>query len=197
MLDSSTTPVEAGHADRSAPLVRRNGALKVCLVGPPTVTDFEDPEVAESEAIRLIAEHAPIGVLSLAAVLEQHGELPHIVDLNRLYYAYLRAPGESSAKPDFCSYVAAELQTIEFDVLGFSSICSSYPLTIRIAREMKRLRPDVPSCSRTAGIGGDADDGGLSVRRLVVRGEAEQTPPALIEAIAAGATERHRRDHLS
>src|SRR2546423_13459653 len=119
MLDSSTTPVEAGHADRSAPLVRRNGALKVCLVGPPTVTDFEDPEVAESEAIRLIAEHAPIGVLSLAAVLEQHGASPQIVDLNRLYYAYLRARAERSAASDFCTYVAGELQSIPFDVLGF------------------------------------------------------------------------------
>src|SRR5437870_2712914 len=132
MHDSSATLV-SGLENRSARFARRDDALTVCLVGPPTVTDFEDPEVAESEAIRLIAEHAPIGVLSLAAVLEQHGVSSQIVDLNRLYYAYLRSPGDPSARPDFCRYVADELQNFEFDVLGFSSICSSYPLTIRIA----------------------------------------------------------------
>ena len=190
MLDSSATLVRPEHADRSARFVRRNEALTVCLVGPPTVTDFEDPEVAESEAIRLIAEHAPIGVLSLAAVLEQHGVSSQIVDLNRLYYAYLRSPGDPSAKPDFCSYVAAELLNFEFDVLGFSSICSSYPLTIRIAREMKRLRPEVPIMfgGPQASVVDVPTMEAYPFVDFVVRGEAERSLPALIEAIAAGAS---------
>lgn len=186
MHDRSVTPGQAVH---QAPCVASGGALKMCLVGPPTVTDFEDPEVAESEAIRLIAEHAPIGVLSLAAVLEQHGVVPQIVDLNRLYYAYLRAPGEAAAKPDFCTYVAEELDKLAFDVLGFSSICSSYPLTIRIAREMKQRRPEIPI------IFGGPQASVVDVPTMkaypfvdfVVRGEAEETLPALIKAIAAGA----------
>ena len=57
------------HSAELLPFVpsEQRASLKVCLVGPPTVTDFnfEDPEVVETEAIRLIAEHAPIGVLSL------------------------------------------------------------------------------------------------------------------------------------
>ncbi|MBR0824379.1 B12-binding domain-containing radical SAM protein [Bradyrhizobium manausense] len=182
--------VALAQADHPVPRAHRGGALKMCLVGPPTVTDFEDPEVAESEAIRLIAEHAPIGVLSLAAVLERHGVAPQIVDLNRLYYAYLRAPGEAAAKPDFCSYVAAELDKLDFDVLGFSSICSSYPLTIRIAQDMKRRRPDVPI------IFGGPQASVVDVPTMqaypfvdfVVRGEAEETLPALIKTIAAGAS---------
>ena len=70
-----------GMSDIESPLVRIHSAgllplkaqLKVCLVGPPTVTDFEDPEVAETEAIRLIATCAPnrIG----AATCFQRGNL--------------------------------------------------------------------------------------------------------------------------
>lgn len=190
MLDSPVAPVRTEPADRSAPPARRKDALKVCLVGPPTVTDFEDPEVAESEAIRLIAEHAPIGVLSLAAVLEQHGASPEVVDLNRLYYAYLRSPGEASGKPDFCAYVAGELQNAEFDVLGFSSICSSYPLTIRIAEAMKRARPGVPIMfgGPQASVVDVPTMEAYPFVDFVVRGEAEQSLPALIAAIAAGIT---------
>jgi radical SAM superfamily enzyme YgiQ (UPF0313 family) len=190
MHDSSANLVRIAPAERSASdFVRRSDPLKVCLVGPPTVTDFEDPEVAESEAIRLIAEHAPIGVLSLAAVLERHGVSSQIVDLNRLYYAYLRAPDDPSAKPDFCSYVARELQSVPFDVLGFSSICSSFPLTIRIAREMKRIRPEVPIMfgGPQASVVDVATMEAYPFVDFVVRGEAEESLPALIEAITAGA----------
>ena len=28
--------------------------MDICLISPPTVTDFEDPAVAEDEAIRMI-----------------------------------------------------------------------------------------------------------------------------------------------
>lgn len=188
--ESSVAPGETERTDLSSLRASRNGALKVCLVGPPTVTDFEDPEVAESEAIRLIAEHAPIGVLSLAAVLEQHGAAPEIVDLNRLYYSYLRVPGGTGSTSDFCTYVATELDRLTFDVLGFSSICSSYPLTIRIAEEMKRRRPDVPIIfgGPQASVVDVATMEAYAFVDVIVRGEGEETLPALIDAIAAGKT---------
>ena len=44
--------------------------MKVCLVGAPTAHEFDDRTMGEAEALRTIAEHAPLGVLSLAAVLE-------------------------------------------------------------------------------------------------------------------------------
>ena len=55
--------------------------MRICFVSPPTVTDFEEWSVAEAEVIRIIAEHAPLGVLSLAAVLEECGHQAEIVDL--------------------------------------------------------------------------------------------------------------------
>src|SRR5262249_19062688 len=104
--------------------------MKICLISPPTVTDFEDPAIAESEAIKLIAEHAPVGILSLAAVLELRGIVPTIIDLNRRYYEYLRS--DAYKKTDFCSFVTQSFDSVSFDIIGLSTICSSYPLTIRI-----------------------------------------------------------------
>src|SRR5687767_10420319 len=77
------------------------GAMKVCLISPPTVTEFTERMVVESDALRLIAEHAPIGILSLAVVLEQQGLEPEIIDLNRLYYQYVNC-GEKNGN-GFCS----------------------------------------------------------------------------------------------
>lgn len=181
--------IHSGENSQSVPNGQTAG-LKVCLVGPPTVTDFEDPEVAESEAIRLIAEHAPIGVLSLAAVLEQDGVSPNVVDLNRLYYAYLRSGDRPAAKgADFCSYVLRELENTPFDIIGFSSICSSYPLTIRIAREIKKIRPDTPIVfgGPQASVVDTATMEAYPFVDYVVRGEAEESFPALIRTIAAEA----------
>ena len=46
--------------------------MKVCLVSPATVTEFSS-ELAESEAIQKLAEHAPVGILTLASILEAEG----------------------------------------------------------------------------------------------------------------------------
>ena len=159
--------------------------MKVCFVSPPTVTDFEDRSVAEADAIRMIAEHAPLGVLSLAAILEQCGHDPQIVDLNQWYYAFLREEDPAIARSEFAPYVCERLRTLDFDVLGFSTICSSYPLTLRIASALKRERPDTPIV-----IGGPqasvVDEHTLKAFPgidFVVRGEAEQSLPQLLQSI--------------
>ena len=113
--------------------------MNVCLVSSPTVTEF-DPKVAETDAVRVISEHAPIGILTLAAILGQHGVTVEVVDLNQTYYRYLRSAAYRR-RVDFCSFVAREFASRSFDLWGFSTICSTYPLTIRIARELKRSHP--------------------------------------------------------
>jgi radical SAM superfamily enzyme YgiQ (UPF0313 family) len=158
--------------------------MKICLVSPPTVTDFEDASVAESEAVRLIAEHAPIGILSLAAVLEEKGITPHVVDLNQLYYQYLRDEGNRST--DFCTYVVHHFESLSFDLFGFSTICSSYPLTLRMGREIKRTHPEA-----MIALGGPQASV-VDVQTLkafpfidiVVRGEAEETFLLLLDALS-------------
>lgn len=162
--------------------------MKVCLVSAPTATDFEDPTLAESDAIRIVAEHAPLGILSLAAVLEDGGRPPALLDLNQLYYEWLRGGADVRGQADFCSSAAERLAAQNADVWGFSTICSSYPLTLRIVNVLKRLRPDI-----TVVLGGPqasvvdvATLGAFPAVDFVVRGEAESTFPWLLEQLVHG-----------
>ena len=169
--------------------------MRICLVSPPTITEFSESQVADSESIRLVAEHAPMGVLSLAAVLEQVGIVPRIVDLNQCYYDYLGAAQNSEHQTDFCGFVLKVLESQQYDVFGFSTICSTYPLTIRLATEVKRTHPeatiilggpqasvvDVPTLKAFPAID------------MIVRGEAEETLPRLLETLS----DRKSCDRLS
>lgn len=162
--------------------------MKVCLISTPTVTEFKERRVVESEAHRLIADHAPLGILSLAAVLEQQDIEPDIVDLNRLYYEYLAF---EELRPDgsgFVNYVVERLEAAACEVFGFSTICSSYPLTLRLARRLRQVRPGA-----TIVLGGPQASV-VDVETLktfpfvdyIVRGEAEETFPRLLESFSHG-----------
>jgi radical SAM superfamily enzyme YgiQ (UPF0313 family) len=159
--------------------------MRICLVSPPTVTEFNERQMGEREAYRIIAEYAPLGILSLAAVLERAGGEPHIVDLNPLYYDYVRAGGEQFA---FSAHVERVLERVPCEVFGFGTICSSYPLTLRLARGLKRLRPDALV------VLGGPQASVVDVQTMkefpfvdfVLRGEAEATLPQLLDAVSSG-----------
>ena len=99
-------------------------------------------------------------------------------------FHYLRASAQNAGH-DFCREVANRLDDIEFDILGLGTICSSYPLTIRIAHEVKSRKPksiiivggpqasvtDVPTLEAFGAID------------YVVRGEAEETFPRLLDGL--------------
>lgn len=160
--------------------------MKVCLISAPTANQFDGRTVGEAEAARIMGELAPVGILSLAAVLEAKGLQPEVVDLNRVYYSWLQDSNHD--KSGFCSYAGAYFAARDFDFFGFSTVCSSYPVTLRIAAEVKRAHPksvvvlggpqasvvDVPTMRAFPSID------------LVVRGEAEQTLPELIDALGGG-----------
>jgi radical SAM superfamily enzyme YgiQ (UPF0313 family) len=162
--------------------------MKVCLISAPTANDFEDREIAESEAVRLIAEHAPLGILSLAAVLAREGLQSDVVDLNRLYYDFLREPGYQPGVSDFAAFVGTYFSTRSYDVFGLSTICSSYPLTLRVARELKRHYPDsaIVLGGPQASVVDEATMRTYPFVDLIVRGEAEVTLPAVLSAIESG-----------
>jgi len=162
--------------------------MQICLVSPPTITEFTGNHVTESEAIRLIAEHAPLGILSLAAVLEQVEIHPLVIDLNRLYYDYVRSGKTLDPEEDFCGHVVATLQSQDFDVFGFSTICSSYPLTLRLAREVKRTHPEAAIIlgGPQASVVDVQTLEAFSFVDLIVRGEAEETFPLALEALSKG-----------
>ncbi|HTG92408.1 MAG TPA: radical SAM protein [Pyrinomonadaceae bacterium] len=160
--------------------------MNICLISPPTVIEFSERKVEACEALRLIASHAPMGILSLAAVLEQHKLEPQIVDLNSLYYEYVSRESSGKTGQDFCSFAADALSRIKADVFGFSTICSTYPFTLRFAERIRKDHPrsfivlggpqasvvDVPTLQHFPFID------------LIVRGEAEVTLIELLEAIS-------------
>src|SRR5215470_4607212 len=160
--------------------------MRVCLVGAPTAHEFDDCAMGEADALRAIAEHAPLGVLSLASVLEERGLHPEVVDLNRLYYDFRRNNHENVN--DFSRFAASYFRGRQFDFVGFGSVCSSYPITLRIACEVKRQHPD--SVVAFGGPQASATDvatlEAYAPIDLVVRGEAEQTLPQLLDALAQG-----------
>ena len=160
--------------------------MRVCLVGVPTANEFDDHSMGEADALRTIAEHAPLGVLSLAAVLEERGLRPEVVDLNRLYYDFQHTNGRR--EDDFSRFAASYFRERKFDFVGFGSVCSSYPVTVRIACEVKRQLPD--SVVAFGGPQASAVDvatlNAYAPIDMVLRGETEETLPQLLQALDQG-----------
>ena len=162
--------------------------VRVCLVAAPTVSELEDGPIAQSTDLRDMALDVPLGILSLAAVLEQHGFLPDVVDLNRFFLEYSWPEQGSYRHLDFCSFAAARLAEHQFDVIGFSTMCSSFPLTLRLAQEIRRTHPGATIVlgGPQASVVDEATLAAFAAVDVIVRGEAEVTFPRLLEALADG-----------
>jgi radical SAM superfamily enzyme YgiQ (UPF0313 family) len=158
--------------------------MNVCLISAPTANQFDNRAVGEMDAARIMGELAPVGILSLAAVLEAKGLQPEVVDLNRVYYRWLQ--DSNPKKTDFCGFAGEYFGGRDFDFFGFSTVCSSYPLTLRIAAEVKRAhrKSVVALGGPQASVVDVATMRAFPSIDLVVRGEAEQTLPDLVNALA-------------
>jgi hypothetical protein len=159
--------------------------MKICFISPPTVLDFNERLVTESEAARLIFEHAPTGILSLAAVLDQQGCPSEIIDLNRWYYDYVLG-GFKRAGVEFCDYAGKKLSTVSANVFGFSTICGSFPLTLRLAGVVREAHPE--SLILLGGPQASVVDvptlENFQFVDLIIRGEAEETLPRVLDALS-------------
>ena len=158
--------------------------MSVCLVTASTVAEFADPAEIRSESVRNAARNPQLGILSLAAVLKACGESVRILDLNCVYLGHFESHFAFDGS-EFAESAARIVTADNSDIYGFSSICSSYPLTIRIAKAVKALRPQA-----TILLGGPqasvVDLQTLSVFPfidLILRGEAEQTMPLLLDEL--------------
>jgi radical SAM superfamily enzyme YgiQ (UPF0313 family) len=158
--------------------------MDICLITAPTATEFEFATEITSESVRRAACQPQLGILSLAAVLEQSGYNLRIVDLNRAYLNYAMSAGVKNAE-DFLQIATQLIVETGAEIYGFSSICSSYPLTIRIAEAVKAQRK-----SASILLGGPqvsvVDIQTLTAFPfidLVLRGEAEHSLPLLIEEL--------------
>lgn len=161
--------------------------MDVGLIAPLTLqrSDFVESGIVSD---RVLATHLPLGILTLAAALRDRGLRVHFVDLNTLFRDFSASVG-LEASPDFCSYAVGRLSGLRIDVLGFGTICSSFPLTLRIA---SLLRKENAFGSVPVVLGGPqasvVDEAVLEhfhAVDFIVRGEAEDSFPALLDAIGA------------
>jgi len=199
ILDANNRPPETGNGNAKS--------LTVCLVTCLSLIDFIDPDLTVESARDIMPGN--IGVLTLTAVLRERGYNPHVLNLDQLFLDFRRQSQEqskgeavdkvsdspavdsepaSSAEPGliyFFNFVIEHLKTLSFDVFGFSSICSSYPLTVRLAEEVKRLNPTsrIVLGGPQASVVDVATMRAFSYIDFVVRGEAERTFPALLDLI--------------
>ena len=160
-------------------------SARVCLATMPTATEYLHKQVAEAPAVRDIATEPSLGVLTLAGGLLARGVPVDVVDMNQAYYAHL---DEAGCGYGFAEQAAARLARSPADIFGLSTICSSYPLTLRLAGALRALRPQAvivlggPQASVVAKPTLEA----FPAVDLVVRGEADHTFPALVDRLLAG-----------
>lgn len=156
----------------------------VCLISAPTVSEFEGAVTSRDQALQLRADYPPLGILSLAAVLERK-EIPcQFFDLNRLFYESIDDEADGR-EGEFFFQAARALESVGADVYGFGTICNSYPLTVRLAREVKRAHPEAVV------VFGGPQATAVDVETLeafpfvdvVVRGEGEEILPELLGAL--------------
>jgi radical SAM superfamily enzyme YgiQ (UPF0313 family) len=161
--------------------------LSVCLVCAPTAAEFGDDEEIKSQLVRQITLEPQLGILSLAAVLEARGHCVQISDLNRSYFHLADSVGTSKLS-EFAEAAAGMIAAKGADVYGFGSICSSYPLTIRIAKALKAIRPDctVLFGGPQASVVDIQTMAAFPFVDLILRGEAEESFPFLLNELAEG-----------
>lgn len=156
--------------------------MKLALITAAIATDFEDADEAANDKVRGYSTSPQLGPLSLAGIVQQTCRESRIVDIDRLYYQYLEEFG-SRCLHDFPAWAAPLIVSSGAEIYGFSSICSSYPLTIRIAERVKREQPD---CTILFG-GPQASVVDLPTLAafpfidFVLRGEAEQSLPLFLD----------------
>ncbi len=193
MLDSPTPDaVHAGGPGKS-----------ICLVSALTVTDFLD---AETTARARIDTGAQVGIFTLAAILRREGFRTQVLNLDDLFLEYLRAEpgrsreGDGNRGPSFRDYLTGFLRESDCDVFGFSSICSSYPLTLRLANLVRELHPEAKVLlgGPQASVVDVATLKEFPSVDFVLRGEADITLPRLLTILErADAAQLHRLNGLT
>ena len=159
--------------------------MQVCLVNAATAAEFTDIAEYGTEQIRRSSSEPQLGILSLAAVLEGCGCGPKIVDLNRMFYECADDAG-ARRLDNFAEMAASRIGAIDADVYGFGSICSAYPLALRIAKGLKQLRRDsiLVFGGPQASVVSDQTLTAFPFVDFVLRGEAEESLQVFLEELS-------------
>jgi radical SAM superfamily enzyme YgiQ (UPF0313 family) len=144
--------------------------MRVLFVAPPV---FEGPGARTQPVV-----FTPLGLLSLGAIAEQLGHEVEILDLNIL----IRDHGLRWDHVDPTPAID-EIMKRRPDVVGFTTMSGTYPLTLRLVRALRQRDADL--CILLGGPQASAVD--LETMRAfpevtaIVRGEAEGSLPAILQ----------------
>lgn len=157
--------------------------MQLCLI--TALTHWTDGRQARVMDL----QDAPLGPLTLAAILGAQGAAVSLLDLDQEFARRDRAAGPEQ----FIRDTAARLAASPAGVFGFSTLCSSYPLTLRLTKLLKELRPE-----SLIVLGGPqasvVDTATLNAFRhvdCILRGEADHSLPALLDALQCGGRHLH------
>jgi radical SAM superfamily enzyme YgiQ (UPF0313 family) len=157
----------------------------ICLVS--ALTRFSQPDIGDNgdRPAELSFDRVPLGVLTLAAVMEQGGTPVSLIDLDQEQSAVIAAGAELG---DLFSQTLDRMAEMPCEVFGFSSICSSYPFTLRLVSALKKRRPDVRIVlgGPQASVVDTATLEAFPAVDMIVRGEAERVLPAALDAMRTG-----------
>jgi radical SAM superfamily enzyme YgiQ (UPF0313 family) len=153
--------------------------MKICFIPFPIIV--ESPDINDRKQLY---PYVPLGILTLSTLLEQAGHEVTIFDL-----AWKTGP-TSEEIPDFLNpgTVARLILDKNPDLVGFSTIFSSYPLVIRWAESFRKISPHTPIV-----LGGPqasaADEPTLQAFPwidMILRGEAENGIIPLVTCLEQG-----------
>ena len=155
--------------------------MRIGLLSAPAIS-YHAQEAHDGRGIDTF-DSPPLGILTLAAVLESQGFTPAVIDLNRVYEGYCGHDREFQAELDFCAFATARISG-EFDLIGLGTACNSYPLTLRLARLLKDVHPEavIVLGGPQASVVDRETLRAFPWVDLVVRGEAEETIVRLVES---------------
>lgn len=113
---------------------------RITLISAPLITEHTDAGTIERLLRKNPIFRVPhLGILTVAALFKKHGWTVKLSRSDKHYASHI-ASGKSAA--DFCDDFAAILANDESKYFGFSSVCSSYYITLLVAERLKELRPD-------------------------------------------------------
>ncbi len=144
--------------------------MKVALVFPP----FHHPSLYSLP---------PLGLINLGTVAQQAGHQAVVID----QILGLRC-GTFAMGPGLYQACAEQIAAERPDVVAFGAQCTTYPPTLRIAEEVRRLRPEarIVIGGHNASFVAAETLARFPAVDAVVRGEGEETFRQLLAAYAAG-----------
>ena len=140
--------------------------MKVLLIPSPTV-HADRPNIPEV--------HFPAGLISIATVLHNAGIDVGILDINAI--------ASSSTYSEVHEAIIAE----DPDIIGFSTMCTHYHITLHLARRCKELKTDVKIIfgGPQATFSDCATLEAFPYVDVIVRGEAERTIVQVVKALSS------------